>query len=677
MTVNSELRIGNINPLVQFSTDWRVEAVKNIIPNGIVNAITSTTQPEFKEKTTIYLMLGIIALLIFILFVLLKKNRKLKDENRKINIINESKQAFLDANRNIIFMKDENLKYVFTNKEFNKVYNKVSSQIIGRDDFELNEKLANLYRSADLEVLNNKVTIVKESKYKDRIHRTTKFPVKLLNGHYGVGGHVEDVTEEYNNKRKLQEMNDMLNKTNNLLLAIFESSPDVIIFALDKNYRYLSFNQKYKKRIYELWHEEIKRGMSALEFIDNQDQYIKTKEKYDRALAGESFSVVEEYGKGLCKQVWQNYYSPVYSNNNEIIGLTCFSLNITDRINAEEEIIYLSYHDSLTGLYNRRFLTEKLPKLDLKSNLPISIIVGDMNGLKLVNDIFGHDSGDLFIKKVANALKKICRKDDIIARVGGDEFIILLPKTKSEEAQNIIFRIKREVSKESVNSIRGSISLGYDTKTHEDEDILQVLKTAEDRMYSIKAIEENELKSTTIAAIIETLHKDSPVEEKHSVNVSEMCINIGKAMGLSEVDIRRLREAAYLHDIGKIALSEKLLNRNGKLTSEEKKVMKKHAVIGYRILNCFDETIDLAEIILAHHERWDGSGYPKGLKGEEIPILSRIISVVENYDFMINRKAMNKEKAIEEIKTQAGSKFDPEIADIFINKILLEANNSC
>lgn len=636
----------------------------------LASDIAKTSQFSNKERVIISALLIVVLFLLVVTFLLYKKYREIKVQNKKINIINESKQAFLDADRNMIFLKDENLKYVFINNKFDKVYNTGSTQVIGRDDFDLNEEYAALYRDTDLEVLNKKTVIISEMEWGDRIHRTTKFPVKLLNGKYGVGAYVEDVTEEYNNKRKLEQMNDMLNKSNNLLLAIFESSPDVIVFALDKNYCYLSFNKKYKESIKKIWGKEIKIGVSALGFIDDHEDYIKLKEKFDRALGGENFSSIEDFGyEKLSRLVWKNYYSPIYSNDKEIIGLTCFALNITDRIKAEEEIIYLSYHDPLTGLYNRRFFAEELSRLDVERNLPISIIVGDMNELKLVNDIFGHALGDLLIKKTAEVLKKVCRADDIIARVGGDEFTILLPKTKPEEAEGIISRIKSEFEKVKVKSIRGSISMGYATKTHVEENIMQVLESAEDNMYSIKVIERDSSKRTTIKTIIEALHRDSNIEEKHSKNVRKICEDIGKAMGLSEVDIRRLKEAAFLHDIGKIALDSSLLNKKRTATDEEKKGIKQHAVVGYRILNSFDATIDLAEIVLAHHERWDGTGYPKGLKGEEIPILARIIAVAESYDCMINRKEMSKEEAIQELRKQSGLKFDPEIVDIFIEMI--------
>lgn len=628
------------------------------------------------ESILINLLLGMTCILILIIFLLYKNIRKLKSLNYRTSNFNELKQAYIETSHDVVFLKDENFKYIFVNKNFEKSNNLESSQIIGYDDFELlDEESANFYNKVDLDVLHSKSVIVSESESAGIVLRTTKFPVKLLNDHYGVGAYVEDVSEEYNSKRKLEETNQKLNKTNNLITAILESSPEVIVFALDTNYCYLSFNSRHKEAMKKLVGRDSVIGMNVLEQIKGSKYFVNTKENFDRALSGESFKVIENYGDGTYfAPNWQNYYSPMYSNDGSIIGLTCFLLNITDRIEAEEKISYLSYHDSLTGLYNRRFFQEEFNRLDVERNLPISIIIGDVNGLKLTNDIFGHTAGNLLLIKVAEVCRKVCRADDIIARIGGDEFAILLPKTNEEEAEKIVLRVKDEFSKERVKAIKGSISMGYDTKNNAEENILQILQNAENNMYAIKSLDRNNIGSTTIKTIIDTLHLNSHKEEQHSKNVSYYCESIGKAMNLSLVEIRRLKEAGFLHDIGKVVLDERLLNKDDTLTDKELKEMKQHSVVSYRILNSFNDTLDLAESTLAHHERWDGSGYPKGLKGEEIPLLARIIAIAEYYDRIMNRQNNNykgKAETIEELKKQAGSRFDPEIVNLFTDGVLM------
>ena len=365
-----------------------------------------------------------------------------------------------------------------------------------------------------------------------------------------------------------------------------------------------------------------------------------------------------------------DYYSYPQYKNGEIIGAVVTFRDNTERKKTEEHIRYLSYHDSLTGLYNRMYFEEEIKKLDTKNNLPISIIFGDVNGLKLTNDIFGHTAGDVLLKKTAEIMIKVCREEDIVARVGGDEFSIILPNTGANKAAEIVAKIKSELSKEHIVAIKGSISMGYDTKLTPDQNIVRTMENAENGMYKDKMLNRKNVNSEMVQTIIETLHNKIPQEKQHSLNVSEICQNIGIALEMPENEVRKLKEAGYLHDIGKIVLDESIINNEGAKTEKEKLEIQQHPVVGYRILNLFDETLDLAEGILNHHENWDGTGFPKGLKGEEIPKIARIIKVAENYDAMTNsseQDSMSKEEALQEIKSKSSIKFDPQIAEIFIS----------
>ena len=352
-----------------------------------------------------------------------------------------------------------------------------------------------------------------------------------------------------------------------------------------------------------------------------------------------------------------------------------------ERTKRDEEISYLSYHDKLTGLYNRRFYEAEIKRLDNERYLPISIIIGDVNGLKLVNDAFGHDKGDELLQKAAAAIEGACRTDDIVARWGGDEFVILLPKTTTEEVEEIINKIKVLYSKDRISSLSVSISFGWDTKRNPDGDILKVLKNAEDYMYKNKIIENETIRGNTINTIIHTLHEKNPREEQHSQRVSEICQNIGRALDFSEIKISKLKVVGLLHDIGKIAIEEAILNKPGKLTEQELAEIKRHPDIGYRILSSSYDMLELADCILAHHERWDGTGYPMGLIGEAIPIVARIIALADSYDAMISerpyRKALSEEEVLAEIQKNAGTQFDPQIARIFIEKVLNSQWRSC
>ena len=364
--------------------------------------------------------------------------------------------------------------------------------------------------------------------------------------------------------------------------------------------------------------------------------------------------------------------APIKNEKGETVGIVLVFRDVSEKNEQRKEIEYLSFHDALTGLYNRRFLEEELLRLDIEKNLPISIIMGDVNGLKLTNDIFGHAHGDVFLKKIAEVMRRTCRADDIIARWGGDEFVILLPKTTVEQAKQIKKRIKTEFARDGVQVIKGNISLGCDVKTSMDQSIMECLDSAEEKMYAAKILERDDFKSSTLDSIITTLQSDCPQEEEHAQRVSQWCHDLGVTMELPHVKIRRMKLAGYFHDIGKIVLHKDLLEENSERTAEEISEIKKHPIMGYRILNAFDDTMSLADAVLHHHERWDGSGYPKGLKGEEIPFLARVVAVANYYDRLLSAKegeALEKNQHplihLEKIE----GRFDPEIKREFINMI--------
>ncbi|RQD71215.1 MAG: diguanylate cyclase [Tindallia sp. MSAO_Bac2] len=369
------------------------------------------------------------------------------------------------------------------------------------------------------------------------------------------------------------------------------------------------------------------------------------------------------------RHVYEMRLMPI--NDDEVVGL---ARDITLGRHHQEQIEYLSHHDQLTGLYNRQFLEEEIQRLDTPPNFPLCVIMGDVNGLKLINDSFGHQAGDDLLKTAADIIKDCCRKDEIIARIGGDEFLILVPNMTNEEAEKLVGRIRNRCLYTEVESIELSISFGWDTKDHEDEDINEVLKNAENYMYKKKLFEQPSIRSKTIHAIMNTLHEKNPREEKHSQRVSDLCVQTARAMKFSDREINEIRTVGLLHDIGKISVDENILNKPDKLSEDEYEEIKRHPEIGSRILGAVHDMQDMSEFVLSHHERWDGKGYPQGLKGEEIPLQARIIAIADAYDAIIGersyRPSRSPEEAAMELLAHAGTQFDPDLVETFVSNVL-------
>lgn len=334
-----------------------------------------------------------------------------------------------------------------------------------------------------------------------------------------------------------------------------------------------------------------------------------------------------------------------------------------------KRIRYIKEHDSLTGLYTRQFAQERLKQLNDENMLPICVAVGDINGLRFVNNILGYSEGDRLIQSVADCIKETCPKDCIAARWSGDEFIIIIPNTIEEKVKELFTLINNKFSLRCSKAIKTNISFGYEIKESLQQNIIDVLKAAEDSMYKYKYLEGSSYRSSIIASIKKTLFEKSHETEEHEERLKLVSILIGKALNLSENELHELELCAMLHDIGKIAVKDNILNKPGVLNDEEWDEMKKHPEIGYRIALSLPELNQVAKFILCHHERFDGNGYPRGIKGKEIPLMARIVSVADAFDAMTSdrpyRKAMPKEEAIKEILKNSGTQFDPGVVEKF------------
>ncbi|KOA20013.1 cyclic di-GMP phosphodiesterase response regulator RpfG [Clostridium homopropionicum DSM 5847] len=484
-------------------------------------------------------------------------------------------------------------------------------------------------------------------------------------GKVQVRGVTRDITERKAAEKKIKESEEKYR-------LLFENAVEAIVVIQD--YKIKIWNPMIENL--SGYSKEELTSMIFLDFIHTDDRKIAL-DNHLKRLAGEELE--GKYRFRLMRKdnnirwIEMNLIKILWEGKAATLN---FLTDITDRIKKEKEILFLSYHDQLTGLYNRRFYEEELIRIDTESNLPITVVMADVNGLKLTNDAFGHLLGDRLLTEFADIMKKTERPEDIIARIGGDEFILVLPKTDSKGAERIVKDITTLASEKKIENLILSISFGWDTKKHSWEDISKISTQAENYMYKHKLDESPKMKSETIKLITKTLYENNKIEEHHSENVGRLCERIAFAMGMNTSDASELKIAGQMHDIGKIGISNMILHKQEKLNDLEYLEVKKHPEVGYHILRAANEFSEIAEIVLAHHERIDGKGYPKGIKGEEISLKSRIISIADAYDGMTSfreyKACLSKDEAIRELKNNANRQFDADIAKIFVEKVLHE-----
>ena len=447
----------------------------------------------------------------------------------------------------------------------------------------------------------------------------------------------------------LQAMSDTVAYYNNPDLTISWANPAAAI----------SVNRKLDEisglHCYEIWHQRSEPCEEC--------PVLKT------FTTGQKQTIEKETPDGL---TFELHSYPVFGNQNKIIGVVEIGYDVTIRKNFEKRMRYFSFHDALTGLYNRAYFEEELKRLFGSREIQIGILLADVNGLKLVNDAFGHQAGDLLLKRVADILRLTCRKEDLIARWGGDEFIVLLANINIENLKELEKRIQEACLKDNNEPVPLSISVGYAIKEKRGT-IEELLKITEERMYR-KKLDEGPFNRQRILDYLEDiLEKISRENGKQIENMNILSNAFAQELGLSEHEKKQLNLLIRFHDLGKITISQDIINKTTELTPEEWESIKKHSEIGYRIANSSPELAPIAEAILAHHERWNGQGYPQNLEGEKIPLLARILAIVEAYDVMLRgssyKTPLTEKQACQEIQDQAGYQFDPRLVENFLKLI--------
>jgi diguanylate cyclase (GGDEF)-like protein/PAS domain S-box-containing protein len=406
-------------------------------------------------------------------------------------------------------------------------------------------------------------------------------------------------------------------------------------------------------------------GLNMVEGVRDE----RMREAVLRSLAGERGRFEGRYTSVTGNRTtWiKALFSPMTSTKGTFLGVVGVIEDISERKQAEERIAYLSFHDPLTGLLNRHSFDRELARADRASELPLCLIMGDVNGLKLANDAFGHLEGDRLLKAIARILVETGSGEEAIFRWGGDEFLILLPRTGAAQAAERCDRIHERCAQwRGEGIIRPSISLGWGMKDFPEEDFREVcLKASEDRMYANKMREGKRNRMRILAHLEETLHvRSGGAAGEHVRRLQDLCERAALRLGLSETRRRDLRLLAQFHDLGTIGCPPGLLEKAGPLSPEERRRMEEHPTTGYRIARSIPELAGIADLILAHQEHFDGGGYPQGLSGEAIPETARLFALLDVFDVMIHPRPYapprSPAQAMAELRRCAGTQFDPD-----------------
>ena len=481
----------------------------------------------------------------------------------------------------------------------------------------------------------------------------TAAPVRDESGNLlGMVESLKDITDRKKVEEELRNYRVLMQKAHDIMLYV------------DMDGRILDANEAALKAYGYTRKEFLKLTIGDLRLADTEDVYLpQMRQAYERGIV---FETVHRRKDGSTFPVEVSSRRVTLEGADALLSIV---RDVTTRKLAEQEIRYLSFHDRLTTLYNRTYFEDQLHRAQDEGTV-CSIVMGDLNGLKLANDAFGHAAGDALLVETAQILKSSCRSDDVVARIGGDEFGLILFGADEATALSVVRRIRNRCARSKLQPLKPSIALGVATKSSPEENIFEVFQKAESRMYRRKLLEGSSIRSHFMHSLQQSLQEKSWETEKHTMRLRAIVTRLAKALDLSRAVIDDLALLAALHDIGKIAIPDDILNKPGPLTEEEWTIMKRHPEIGYRIARTSPELVSIAEYILSHHERWDGKGYPRGLVGENIPLPARLLSVADAFDAMTSdrpyRKAMSAQQALAELERNAGTQFDPDVVAAFV-----------
>ena len=348
--------------------------------------------------------------------------------------------------------------------------------------------------------------------------------------------------------------------------------------------------------------------------------------------------------------------------------------DMSERTRLENELRRMAERDPLTGLFNRRIFENELNSANNEYQHSLTLTLIDIDGLKLVNDTLGHQAGDSMLVAIAELLDEVFSETGLLARVGGDEFGILIKNRPAEIIEQLLLRLGsrlKKLRKQNREKYPLTLSWGYAHREQLPANTALLFQEADNNMYQNKLLKDGSARNNLVKALKLALEAKDYITEGHADRMEALAIEMGSKLGMTQSALDRLRLLTKFHDIGKVGIPDSILKKEGPLTDEEWKIMRTHTNIGERIARESAELEAIAPLILRHHERWDGHGYPLGIAQDDIPLECRILSIVDTYDAMTNdrpyRRALPPETAIQEISDKRGSQFDPKLVEVFTN----------
>lgn len=654
--------------------------LKKGYPEGHVNLLNFLTVPVFStgkivavigvaNKEIDYTQTDVLQLTLLMDAVWKMTERKQIEQE-----IQQSREWYRTLAENIpalVVRLSPDLNFTYANSTYCQLYGRGKDKIIGYDLFQfVQDDMQARIKKAFRELTVENPTITYEHSLETQpgsvhwirwVNRALFNDDQTLNEYLCVG---EDITET-------KQAEDDLRSSENRNRALISAIPDML-FRFNHEGVCLDAEIKYSRMFSLQYH-----GIS-----DNQDLIGKKIKEIlppepaalliaarDKAIEENELQIVEfSYPSDGKNYIFEARL--INAGGGELVSIV---RDVTERKHFEDHLKYLSLHDHLTGLNNRAYFENELERLDSSREYPISIISIDLDGIKMINDTLGHAVGDELIKACASVLKKTMRYSDIVARVGGDEFSVILPQTTNKEASEIIQRLHLQADLYSRNNreLPLSMSIGIATAESNNKKLGQTYVEADDSMYHQKLHKGIATKTYLIDALIDSLDKKDCFDQGHGERMESLCRMIGEKVGLSAKQLEKLKQFVRVHDLGKVGITDAILFKEGPLSEEEWKIVQQHPEKGYRIALFSNNLKKVADLILKHHEHWDGTGYPLGLKGEEIPLECRILAIADTFDVMTTgrsyRETLTFQDTLAEIENCSGRQFDPALVNIFLS----------